>query len=938
VAQIKAHPGSLPLTAASSQAGGFRRLLLLLALPALLAPRFSFPQPGQDTETPTVAQVQRKFSDPPANSRIMMRWWWFGPAVTRTELGREIRAMRAAGIGGFEILPVYPMSLDDPASGIRNLPYLSADFLGALRFVSSEGRTQGMRVDLTLTSGWPYGSPYVPVMHAAGMLRVVSLPLAAGADSVALPSIDTGESLLAAFQTGGDGKDFHHALPRQLALDIQQARLRIAVPSLSQQTVLFFISSRTGQMVKRAAVGGAGFVVDHYGRAAIEEHLRMVADPMLKAFGQHPPYAVFSDSLEVYDSDWTPDLLRQFRLRRGYDLDPFLPALIGDIGPDTAAIRHDWGRTLTELVEDNYLKPVQAWAASHGTRFRSQNYGIPPVTLSSNALVDLAEGENFHWREFSETRWASSANHLYGRPITSAETWTWLHSPAFRGTPLDLKAEADLDFLNGVNQLVGHGWPYSPPSAASPGWSFYAAGAWNDHNPWWFVMPQVTRYFQRVSFALRQGRPINDVAVLLPTDDAWSRMTPSNLSVSEQMHTLIGPGLIAQILDAGLNFDFIDGGAIDRVGIPYRILILPGIQRIPLATYRAIQDFVRRGGTVLATRTLPALEPGMIDADAQSARIQQLTKQLFASTGAAGQFLPDESQLGRALGQALQPDVTISPQTQDIGFVHRRLADGDLYFLVNTSNQVRRFSAVFRVTGKSAEWWDPHSGKATWAADGNSLDMALQPYESRILVFSDHARFSGSPETQPRQAAGLELPSPVIDLSTDWKVRFLRDGHTAQFATLHSWTDQSSTLYYSGQAEYTRTFEIPSSFASPKSSVHLDFGPGVAFSRQGEDSSGMMALLNSPVREAAAVWVNGKPAGSVWCPPYELDVTKLLQPGTNRLRIVVGNLAINEMAGRSAPDYRLLHLFYGQQFTPQDMDHLQSLPAGILGHLLLRAD
>src|ERR1700743_95261 len=107
------------------------------------------------------------------------------------------------------------------------------------------------------------------------------------------------------------------------------------------------------------------------------------------------------------------------------------------------------------------------------------------------------------WAQFSCPRWAASAGHLYGHNVISSETWTWLHSPAFRATPLDLKAEADLHFLMGINQLVGHGWPYSPPAAGDPGWTFYAAGALNNKNPWWPVMSDVSRYLQRVSYLLR---------------------------------------------------------------------------------------------------------------------------------------------------------------------------------------------------------------------------------------------------------------------------------------------------------------------------------------------------------------------------------------------------------------------------------------------------
>jgi hypothetical protein len=93
----------------------------------------------------------------------------------------------------------------------------------------------------------------------------------------------------------------------------------------------------------------------------------------------------------------------------------------------------------------------------------------------------------------------------------------------------------------------------------------------------------------------------------------------------------------------------------------------------------------------------------------------------------------------------------------------------------------------------------------------------------------------------------------------------------------------------------------------------------------------MRAWLESPVREAAVVYINSQRAGTVWRPPYEIDVTKLLQPGDNTLRVEVGNLAINELAGQSLPDYRLLNLRYGVRFEPQDMENLKPLPSGMMG-------
>ena len=77
--------------------------------------------------------------------RIMMRWWWFGPAVTEPEIQRELEQMKAAGIGGVEIATLYPLALDDPASGFRNLPYLSDEYIEALHFAAGEAHRLGLR-------------------------------------------------------------------------------------------------------------------------------------------------------------------------------------------------------------------------------------------------------------------------------------------------------------------------------------------------------------------------------------------------------------------------------------------------------------------------------------------------------------------------------------------------------------------------------------------------------------------------------------------------------------------------------------------------------------------------------------------------------------------------------------------------------------------------
>jgi hypothetical protein len=928
------------------------------------------------THAQTTEALHAAFLHPPDDARIMMRWWWFGPAATKPEITRELEAMKAAGIGGAEIANLYPLALDNPgkndpasdlAADFHNTPFLSPEHLEALHFAAGEAHRLGLRLDITLGSGWPFGGPHIPITEAAGKLRVETIAIPAHASFALMPPIDTGEQLLSAYLLTDSPKASQIAAPETITPENGRA---IFPASAQPRTLVAFIASRTGMMVKRPSVGAAGFVLDHYDKAATETHLRAVGDPLLSAFGSHPPYAIFSDSLEVFASDWTPALLDEFERRRGYDLKPHLLDLVRAQTPDSAAIRHDWGLTLTELANENFLAPMQAWAHEHHTQLRSQTYGFPPVNLASNQYADLIEGEGKATyqmaREFSDTRWAASAGHLFGHNVISSETWTWLHSPAFRATPLDMKAEADLHFLQGINQLVGHGWPYSPPSAPEPGWRMYAAAALDDHNPWFFAMPDLALYLQRVSFLLRQGEPVQDVAILLPDDDAWASFTArvekhkvtistagfdesgSNVSIDESMDKLLGKELIAQLLDAGFNPDFIDAGAIDKVGIPYRALILPNVDRLPVATYEKIAAFARSGGIVLATGRTPATAPGYLHAAEESAQLREISQQLFHGNLKQVRSLASTATLGKTLAAITPPDMQLTPATPAIGFLHRHLPQGDLYFVANTSNTEKTVQARFRAAAAHAELWNPASGQITGLRNPSQIELTLEPYGSRIVYFSPTG------ERLPTLAALKE--TPIADLSHDWQVHFAaknpeamnpeKDTHVSPAVpnqTMHqltSWTADPSTRFFSGQAIYEKSFTLAGDTRAGGAHIFLDLGPGHPETPAPPDAPhNMRAYYESPIRDAAQLFVNGHPAGVLWRPPYRLDITPFLKDGENHLRIVVGNTAINSLAGQPLPDYRLLWDRYGVLFIPQDMQNLAPLPSGLLGPLtLLRSE
>ena len=84
--------------------------------------------------------------------------------------------------------------------------------------------------------------------------------------------------------------------------------------------------------------------------------------------------------------------------------------------------------------------------------------------------------------------------------------------------------------------------------------------------------------------------------------------------------------MISQILDAGFNLDFIDGDAIDALGIRYPVLVLPGVNRLPLSTYQKIEQYALHGGIVIATRSLPSTAPGFVNAESESKEIQEISR------------------------------------------------------------------------------------------------------------------------------------------------------------------------------------------------------------------------------------------------------------------------------------------------------------------------
>ncbi|HEY4329003.1 MAG TPA: glycosyl hydrolase [Phycisphaerae bacterium] len=918
-----------------------------------------------------VTQLQKDFQTPPDDARIMVRFWWFGPAVTKSGIDRELTAMKTGGVGGFEVQPTYPLVVDSGSgdTAVKNLKFMSPEFLSMLGYTAQKAKDMGMRMDVTLGSGWPYGGPmFNQATDGTKALDVQTVAVQAGQTTIQAGGRNApfaafaGPAGAAAGGGGGGGGGGRRGGGGGAGGDLSAFKEIPLVNGVAQLPagfaggeVIFFGHKSAGlTAVKRPAYGADGPIIDHLSAKAVDKFIELVAEPELKACGNNPPFSIFCDSLEVNGENWTDDFLAQFQKLRGYDLKPLLPALVGNIGPQTESVRHDYGQTVTDLFNQNFNAKFTALAKKYNTRFRIQGYGSPPAALYSYAYADLPEGEaggNGMWRNFRATRYASSASHLMNQRLTSSETFTWLHQAPFRAIPTDIKGEADLHFLEGVNQIDCHGWPYTPDTLAYPGASFYAAAVFDDKNPWYVAMPEITGYMQRVSQMMREGTPGNDIALYLNDADVWAGagtgFSSMNAAYTGQTN------MLDAILNMGYNLDGWDDGMLAMKGkadagtlafgnVKYPVAVLNGATHMPIETARKLEEFTKGGGLVVAIRSTPTIVPGFKATAADQEELKAIMGRIFAgiaANGGGGAMVQNETAMAAVIAKKIAPDVTLTPANPAIGVIHRHVDGNEIYFVANTSAQKQTIHAAFRIKDLTPESWNPLNGKVSAikvsakANDTTAVDLDLDAYGSTLVVFTNRK---------------LDLPAGTaaapIDLSAGWSVKFAAGpggtGNPVDMPKLQSWTDLPGMQNYSGVASYEKKVTIPA--AAAKASMLLTFGDSNSGGGGGggRGGQGFAATINPPVRDAAVVYVNDKRAGAAWCPPFQVDVTGLLKEGENTIRIDVGNTAVNYLNKAGFPNYnqRAVDAMFppGNRFQPQGTNlYAQPLPSGLTGPIKL---
>jgi hypothetical protein len=384
----------------------------------------------------------------------------------------------------------------------------------------------------------------------------------------------------------------------------------------------------SGDDVKRPAPGGAGKSVDVFSRRAVDNFLTWYGERVSR-IPHGTLRSLFHDSFE-YGGNGSADLFEAFRRERGYDLTQHLPALLGQGDPDyVARIKSDYRQTLDDMLLVSFLGALTDWAHAKGSLSRNQAHGSPGNLLDLYAASDIPETEIFGPLDESDadpliSKFASSAAHVAGKPLTAAEAFTWL-GEHFTVSLDNVKEAADQLFVSGINHLVYHGTAYSPEAAEWPGWLFYASTQFNPRNAFWRDIPALNRYVTRVQSVLQQGEPDNDVLLYWPIFDNWH--DPEGMRIDFRVHTprwfYDKPlGEVARTLwRTGYGFDYVSDRllaekitvsteGIRATGASYRVIVVPRAERMPVETFTNLLNLARGGGTVAFVGDLPSDVPG----------------------------------------------------------------------------------------------------------------------------------------------------------------------------------------------------------------------------------------------------------------------------------------------------------------------------------------
>jgi len=708
-------------------------------------------------------------------------------------------------------------------------------------------------------------------------------------------------------------------------------------PPAGNWRVLRIGYSLLGAFNRPAPPDATGLEADKLSRKHMTAYYTYYLDQLKGAagdeMGQRGLQYILNDSWEAGQANWTDDMIAEFTKRRGYDMKPWLPALVGNVVESAEAsdrFLFDFRKTIADLTAENNYDLLGEMVKARGMKGRYSEshetgrvYIADGMDVKRNSAIPMsamwavnAQGVGSPWggatnqngrfqlAYAADDQESASVAHIYGQNIAAAESLTG--GAAYSWYPETLKSTADTEMAFGINRFVIHTSAHQATEDL-PGITLGVGQWFTRHETWAELAKPWTTYLTRSCFMLQQGVYGADILYYYGGD--------ANITgLFNQAHPALPEGYPFDYAnsDVVVNRLASTGGRLTTTtGMSYRMLVMDRNteRNTPLSVLRKIRDYINAGAVVVGAK--PAASPSNSD---DQAEFQRIANELWGSgagerTVGKGKVFAGMTAADAVKALKIDPDFEYSKPQPDtlLMFVHRKVSDGEIYWVDNRHYRDENLEVTFRVSGKAPELWHADTGVIEPASykmvNGRTVvPLHLNSDDAVFVVFRKRA-------TAPSLTVPEKKETELAGVDGSWTVAFQPNrGAPAQatFAQLASWAENSDpgVKYFSGMATYTKTVQVPAAWFGRGAEIWLDLGD---------------------VKDIAEVAVNGKTVVAAWRPPFRVNLTGALKAGENRLEVKVANVWVNRIIGDQQPG--------AQKITTVQSYRADSplLPSGLLG-------
>lgn len=447
---------------------------------------------------------------------------------------------------------------------------------------------------------------------------------------------------------------------------------------------------------------------------------------------------------------WKNNLSIEIEKRFGYKLEDKLLQLMLDDGSEGQLLRYQYFSLVSEMMSQYHFRAIKDYCYSQniksGGHLLLEESMMAQVPLYGDIMACFREMDipgidvltampEFTRRYLYSSRLAASAAELEGRGEVMSEICPIADHHKYNGEEAptnDVKGTVNRQLVGGVTRFNNYLQLQHASQEEKMAFNTYVA---------------------RVSTLMSSGGRASKIAVLYPIETMWTKFKPlptwlQNWDAvnggdpdAQKIEKLFGQ--VSNFLyDNQWEFSYIDSKALQEANVSdgklkhgnfnWEVLILPGVETLPLQAWKAVEEFIKLGGKVLAIDALPHNS----SIDFPSNEIIKLTDNIFKNKKLEKKafylekFSTDSIQ--NILRSSIQRDFTISPSNIPVLCSHKKVNGADVVLIVNDSNQPLDFTISFS-KNKNVEKWNPNNG--TVENTGNPVRLSLNAFDGIILKY-----------------------------------------------------------------------------------------------------------------------------------------------------------------------------------------------------------